>query len=477
LIPSVPAETAVEQANLIRSRQVKPTELVTAYLARIQMLDSRLNSFVTVASDQALLEARQKERTLTEGGDLPPYHGVPIAIKDLDDTAGIRTTYSHSGFASFVPDQDSAVVARIKAAGFIILGKTNVPEFGAAVTTESQLNGPCHNPWQTDYSSGGSSGGSAAAVAAGLVSVGHASDGAGSIRIPASCCGLVGLKPSRGRISLAPGPGIVLEGASTQGVVTRTVRDTAAMLDVMQGYEVGDPYWLERVDVNLAISQKPKALRIALSTISPTGSEVHPECVAAAQAAADLLAALGHNVEEATPDWRVDGLVDLQRRFYSTCFPYNRRFDPVNLEPDNKRYFAEAMAMSSVKYVECWVDLQNLCRRIVAFWNQFDLLLTPTLGTPPKKLGEGLDLHPDDLPLWGFHHYIPFLPIANLTGQPAITLPLHWSESGLPVGVQLMGPPAGEATLLSIAAQVEEASPWATKYRDVEESLYSPMPG
>jgi amidase len=409
--------------------------------------------------------ALEQEAAVAAGGELPPFHGVPIGIKDLYDVKGMRTTSSHSAFRSFVADADTIQVQRFKRAGFNIVGKTNVPELGAAVTTESALNGPCHNPWDLDRSSGGSSGGAAAAVAAGLLPIGHASDGGGSIRIPAACCGLVGLKPSRGRVSLGPGPGSILEGAVTQGVVTRTVADTAALLDVMHGYETGEPFLVpppEQPFLELS-ARPPNRLRIALCLDSPTGSQLHPDVSTAIRRAAQLLDELGHDVVEASPTWIDDEFVALQRRFYSTQFGF-AEISMQDLEPENQLWYREAESLSSLDFMRCWVRIQAYLRRAMAFWDDYDLVLTPTLGAPPKLLGERLDHHPSDLPLWGFYDYIPFLTIANLTGQPAITVPVAWSQHELPIGVQLIGQPAGEADLLRVARQMEDADPWRDRY-------------
>ena len=290
---------ATEQARLVRDGEVSPVELVETYLERIELLDPELGAFVTVCAEHALADARVKTDAPAEA----PFHGVPIAFKDLDTTAGIRTTFSSKPFAENVPDFDLAHVARTRAAGFVVLGKTNTPEFGTTAFTDSPLNGPCRTPWDLDRNAGGSSGGAAAAVAAGLVPIAQGSDGGGSIRIPASCCGLFGFKASRGRISNAPFvPGI---GLGTTGPLARTVADAAAYLDLVTGYEWGDPFPAPPPERPFAeeVGAEPGRLRVAVTTVPPMDVGIDPPCVEAVRAAAELLASLGHEVVEASPEW------------------------------------------------------------------------------------------------------------------------------------------------------------------------------
>lgn len=447
---------ATGQADLVRSGEVTPVELTQLYLERIERLDPELNAFVTVRGDEALADARAADSEPDA-----PFRGVPIAIKDLDSTAGIRTTLSSRAFADWIPQTDNNTVARLRRAGFIILGKTNTPEFGTTAFTESELNGACRNPWDTSRTVGGSSGGAAAAVAAGLCGIAQGSDGGGSIRIPASCCGLYGLKATRGRISSAPfGPGI---GLSTSGPLTRTVTDAAALLDVLAGYEPGDPWWAPPFERPLAdeVGADPGRLRIAVTTTPPVAdAEVHPDCVAAVEAAAALLATLGHDVEEATPDWSSG---DLNADFgviwqvAPALYPIP---DPSLLTPYNQGLLARAEATSSADYVRTLARLQLLARRVVAFWEDYDLLLTPTLALPPVPLGWHLEVDDPWEQLLLAGRFTPFTPIVNLTGQPAVSLPLSWSPEGLPIGVQLVGRPADEVTLVRVSAQLEEARPW-----------------
>ena len=450
---------ATEQARLIRTGKLSSVELVRAALERIESANPQLNAFVTIRGDEALAEARAADEA---GGDAP-FRGVPIAIKDLTATAGIRTTYSCRAFADNVPDFDTAVVRRVREAGFVIVGKTNTPEFGTTAFTESELNGSTHNPWSLELTPGGSSGGAAAAVAAGLLSLAHGSDGGGSIRIPASCCGIFGLKPSRGRISAAPFSS--LEGLSTAGPLARSVLDAAAFLDVVAGYEAGDPWWAPPPERPFAdeVSAPPGRLRIAATASPPLDAPVHAECSKALAATASLLEELGHDVVEAAPSWGSSRLIDV----FLVVWQVGPALYPADLQlftPLNRELAEAARATSAAEYGLAVAELQATARRIVSFWNDFDVVLTPTLALPPVPIGwqeEGVDgaveqLHRNTL-------FTPFTAVANLTGLPAMSLPLHWTEDGLPVGVQAIGPPAGEATLLRLAGQLEQAQPWATR--------------
>jgi len=429
------------------------------HLGRIERLDPQVNSFVTVCGEEALAAARAADATPAEA----PFHGVPIAVKDLTATSGVRTTYSSRAFADNVPDFDTAVVRRIRDAGFVIVGKTNTPEFGTTAFTESELNGATRNPWSPERTPGGSSGGAAAAVAAGLIPLAHGSDGGGSIRIPASCCGLFGLKPSRGRVSSAPFAS--LEGLSTAGPISRTVADAAALLDVLAGYEPGDPWWAPSPARPFAdeVGADPGGLRVAVTSTPPYDTPVDSACVAALEAAAELLAELGHDVREATPPWTVPGLAE---RFITVwqVSPALYPGDPSLYTPLNRGLVEAAQATSAVDYAAAVFEIQAAGRRIVGFWSDVDVVLTPTLALPPVPIGwqeEGAD--GAIAQLMRNVAFTPFTAIANMTGQPAVSLPLHWTDSGLPVGVQAIGPPAGEAVLLRLASQIEAARPWADR--------------
>ncbi|MEX1357308.1 MAG: amidase [Gaiellaceae bacterium] len=441
--------SAADQARLVSAGELSAVELVETYLGRIERLDGPLRSYVTVCADEALAQARDPKPG--------PLGGVPIPVKDLTATAGVRTTYSCRAFADNVPDFEAAIVRRLKDAGAIVIGKTNTPEFGTIPVTESELNGICRNPWDLERTPGGSSGGAAAAVAAGLAPAAHGTDGGGSVRIPASCCGLVGLKPSRGRIS--PAPFLSFEGLSTSGPITRTVRDAALLLDVMSGPEPGDRFALPPPERPFAkqVEKPPGRLRIAVTAEPPADLPVDPACLAALDDAAALLASLGHELEEARPAWRDAGLVESFGRVWCVMPTVYPVADESLLTPINREQRERARAQPSPDYVAASQRLQYTAREVLAFWADYDVVLTPALALPPVRVGW---LEEDEharsmlgLPL------TPFTAIANVTGQPAISVPLAW-DGDLPIGIQLIGPPEGDGLLLRLAAQLEEARPW-----------------
>ncbi len=455
---------AVEQARLVRAGELSPTALAETYLERIEALDPQLNAYVTVTHERALADARAAEARLARGdGGLPPFLGVPLSIKDLTSTAGVRTTFSCPAYAEHVPTTEAAVARRLREAGFVLLGKTNTPEFGTIPVTESALNGDCRNPWDTSRTPGGSSGGAAAALAAGLCAVAEGSDGGGSIRIPASCCGVFGLKPSRGRVSNAPYASV--DGLGTSGPIARTVADAAALLDVLSGYETGDPWWAPEPERPFADEpgRPPGRLRIGFTAKPPGDVPVAADCLAALADAAALLGELGHEVEEVAPDWHVDELGRLFAVVWQTSPALYPLRDVSALSPLNQALLESARSTPSVDYVSALFRLRTIARRVVALWNSLDLLLTPTLALPPVPIGWHTE---EDDPWAQFRRgalFTPFTPIMNVTGQPAASLPLWWSEDALPIGVQLVGPPAGDALLLRLCAQIEEARPWAAR--------------
>jgi amidase len=445
---------ALEQARLVREREISAVELVEEYLARIDRLDPELNAYVTVCGDEALAAAQAPP----DG----PFSGVPTPIKDLVDTAGIRTTYSCRAFASHVPDEDGELARRIRVAGFIVLGKSNTPEFGITAVTESDLNGICRNPWDTSRTPGGSSGGASAAVAAGLASIAQGSDGGGSIRIPASCCGLFGLKPSRGRTS--PAPRGDAYGFSVAGSLARTVADAAAFLDAIAGPVAGDQYvappperpFLEEVGAD------PGRLRVALVLEPPTRGRVDPACAAAARDAAALLAGLGHDIDEVSVGWHTDDLGELFATVWQTI-PTLYPVDGSQLDALNAAFLELAQATSSADYVAAYVRLQGYGRRVATFVAGYDVVLTPTLALPPVPCGWVRE--PED-PLEQYQRaleFTPFTPAVNVAGLPAASVPLSWTEDGLPIGVQLIASYGCEPLLFRLSAQLEEARPWADR--------------
>ena len=463
--------SATEQAAAVRAGELSATELVDAALDAIERLNGEINAVVTVVADLARAEAER-----VKPGDDRPLAGVPIVIKDLLQlTKGVRTTFGTAASGDFVPEFDTALVKKLRAAGAILVGKTNTPEFGLLPTTEPLRFGPTHNPWDRSRTAGGSSGGSAAAVAAGMVAFGHGNDGGGSIRIPASCCGLVGLKPSRGRISVAP---LVPSAAAlaTDGFLTWTVADTALALDMGAGYEWGDFAWPPPPSGRFvdAVGRDPGRLRIGLTTTAPNGAAVHPECAAAAEQAGRLLESLGHAVEEDAPPWDAeafrDTFIDIWTAELGTSVERLAQFMgsevPLDrIEPLTREMIERARQMSVIDGFTALGVLRAYARRVVRWWADHDVLLTPTLAQPPIALGA---LEPDPgepaLQMLGkAGDFTPFTPPLNVTGQPAISLPLHQSADGLPIGVQLVGPPSGEELLLSVAAQLERAAPWADR--------------
>jgi amidase len=463
---------ARELAASVRSGEVSARELVETSYEAIERLNGDLNAFVTLCEERALAEA-----DLVTADDERPLAGVPIAIKDLVAvTEGVRTTFGSAAMEDWVPDHDSALVRRLRAAGAIIVGKTNLPEFGILPVSEPDRFGPCRNPWDPSRTTGGSSGGSACAVAAGMVPVAHANDGGGSIRIPASCCGLVGLKPSRGRVSLAPDFTEFVGGIAIEGSVSRTVADTALVLDIIAGYEPGDPYWAPPPSAPFveAVDRAPGTLRVALATAAPLGIPVHEHCASAAREAAALLESLGHEVTEAAPDWNDEGYIDnfikiwtagTGEEIHSYGRIRGRPLDTSKLEPLTQQMLEIASSFSAVDYLRSLEYLQRLARRIVSFWSDYDVLVTPTLAQPPIPIGA---LRPNDgeepiKMLENSAGFVPLTPVFNVTGQPAISLPMSLSPDGLPIGVQLVGPPAGEELLLSLSAQLEAARPWADR--------------
>jgi amidase len=459
---------ADELASLVRTGQVSSTELVGAALERIEQLDPTLNAFVHVDADGALETAAGIDRD-----DPRPFAGVPIAIKDTTAVAGMPYTMGSDLFGDFVPGHDSFVTRRIREAGFVIVGKTNMPEFGILPVTEPRRYGPSRNPWDTERTPGGSSGGAAAAVAGGMVPLAHGSDGGGSIRIPAACTGLVGLKPSRGRISR--GPDLGDDFLVQDGVLTRTVAETASMLDVLNGYEVGDTTWAPPPPERFAdaAQRDPAKLRIGYTTTAPIDAPLDPPCEQATLDAVQLLSELGHEVEEVTAPWGEQDLLQTFVMAFGTPIAMGLYFggmvtgrepSPELVEPLSWTMYEGIRARTALEYLLARTQLSAISRGIIALWETYDVILTPALAERPVRIGE-IDACSAD-PWEDFRRsgqFTPYTAIFNVTGQPAISLPLSQGEDGLPSAVQLAGRPADEATLLSLAGQLEAARPWADR--------------
>lgn len=460
---------AVAQAELVRRKEITPLELVDAAIGRIERVNPKLNAVVTAIYDQARAAA---------SGELPrgPFRGVPYLLKDLlASYAGVRMTSGCGFLRDYVPPRDSELVKRLKRAGLLVLGKTNTPELGILPTCESWLLGAAHNPWDQGRTTGGSSGGSAAAVAAGMVPMAHANDGGGSIRIPASCCGVFGLKPTRARNPLGPDVGDIMGGLVVEHAVTRSVRDSAALLDATCGPDVGDPYhapapsrpYLQEVGAD------PGRLRIAFTTQAGSGVTIQNDCVQAVEDVAKLCAGLGHNVEEAAP--RVNGAV-LTPAFIAVwssgcawsidaaAHETGKRPRPEDFETLTWGLYEMGRQQTASGYLLAWTLLQQSSRQIADFFTKYDIWLTPTLAEPPLPLGS-FD-SPPETPLKGLFRaaeFAPYTPLCNVTGQPAMSVPLYWNSLGLPVGTHFVGRFGDEATLFRLAAQLEQARPWAAK--------------
>lgn len=474
-------------AELVRKKEVQPIELVEEAIGRIEAVNPRLNAVIHKMFDSARKAA---QGPLPEG----PFAGVPFLLKDL--VAACANEPLRKGcrfFSDYVADHDTELVARFRAAGVILVGKTNVPEFGLTPVTEPELFGPCRNPWDLTRTPGGSSGGSAAAVAARMVPLAHGNDGGGSIRIPASCCGLFGLKPSRGRIPTGPDYGDLWQGFAVEHVLTRSVRDSAAMLDATAGPDVGVSYvappparpFLEEVGAD------PGKLRIAFTSTPFMGKTVAEDCRRGLDATAKLLQGLGHEVVEAAPEIDRQAFV----RAYVTTICGDVRADieeaedligrkPTHrdFEPGTWAYGLIGRQTSASESARGLRFLQGCTRQIGRFFRDYDLLLTPTLAMPPIKIGT-LGLKPSetillsvvnrlnagsvlrvmraaDLSARRTFDFMPYTPVFNVTGQPAMSVPLYWNEEGLPVGMHFVGRYGDEATLLRLAGQLEQARPW-----------------
>lgn len=481
---------ATSLAQLVARGDVTSAELLDLALAQQRRVHGDVNAVIRLMED----EARQRAAASPAG----PLAGVPFLIKDgVQDYAGVPTTYASRAMRGYVPTQHAHVVRRYLDAGLIVFGKTNLPEFAIRAVTDPVLHGRTNNPWDLSRTPGGSSGGAAAAVAAGILPMAAGNDGGGSIRIPAACCGLFGLRPSRGRVSSGPGIGEVWFGASSEGVLSRSIRDTALALDVLQGAEAGDPFVIAPPSAPYAdlMRRDPGRLRIGFSSASPIGTDVHPEAVAAVRHAAVLLAKLGHEVEEAAP--QIDGAA-LARSYLHLYFGQIpaavERAKALgakesDLELMNRILVTLGEHVSARRLTTELNRWNDFARALGAYHQRYDVFLTPTLATPPVKHGTG-DPSSFEQGMLGFLQgtgilgvlarlglldktvdriatdnlrAVPFTQLSNLTGTPSMSVPLYWTPDGLPLGVQFVGPFGSEDKLLQLAHQLEQAQPWFDK--------------
>ncbi|GAA3825284.1 amidase [Sphaerisporangium flaviroseum] len=444
----------------MRSRQLSPVEITKHYLERIERLDPEVGAFVTLTADRALDEARKAEALALEGTELPPLLGVPIPIKDLNLVKDVPILFGSASYEGFVAPVDDSMVERLRDAGTIMLGKTATPEFGLPCYTETYVSPPSRTPWDLTRSAGGSSGGAAAAVAAGLAPAAQGSDGAGSIRIPASLCGLYGIKPTRGRISFAP---IIpdLAGLSTNGPITRTVADAAALLEAMAHNQPGDLYHAPPSPVSFteAVTREPGRLRIGRNaTPVVPGAEVHPDVLAAYEEASALLESLGHEVVDMSPPFDPAIVREFEKLWF--CFACMHPVDP-SLEPKLRpltRWLRErGFATTAPAFLQAQATLQTATRFGYLVMNEYDAILSPTVTQPPVPVGWFEDVEDPEETFRRMERFAPFAAIYNVSGQPAVNLPLHWTDEGLPIGVMLAGRFGDEATLISVSAQIEAA--------------------
>jgi amidase len=471
---------AVGQAELVRRGDVTTVELVESAIARIERCNPELNAVVTPLFDSALDAAR----AVPNG----PLAGVPYLLKDLaTEMRGTRFTEGSRFLRDNVSTYDSELVVRLRAAGLVVLGKTNTPEFGMVPACEPLLFGPTRNPWDVTRSTSGSSGGSAAAVAAGMVPAAHANDLGGSIRYPAAACGVFGLKPTRARNPQGPEYGDVVSGWAAEHAVTRTVRDSAALLDATAGAALGDPYCAPPHTAPFAteVGREPGRLHVAYSRHTPDGALGHPDCVAAVESAATLCEQLGHDVVELPFDGLTPDVGGAIGTVFNAATAWIVRYwarhvgrEPEHdeLEPITRAYYAAGRNVTAADYLLAIEDLQAFSRRVAAFLQSFDVWLTPTMSTPPVALGEIVST--DDEPFRALERGGPTVAyagvIANITGNPAMSVPLWWNGDGLPIGVHFLGRFGDEATLLRLAAQLEVACPWSHRTPSVTALTPSP---
>lgn len=457
---------ALGLAELVRRRKASPLELLEATIAKIGSINPRINAI-------PLLHEAEARRQIAAGvAPDAPFSGVPFLVKDLwTGVAGTITTNGSRFFSDMRYSEDTEIVRRFKRAGLVIVGKTASPELGLSPTTESALHGLTRNPWNLERTAGGSSGGAAAAVAARIMPMAHASDGGGSIRTPASCCGLFGMKPTRGRTPLGPGKFEGWSGLSTAHAVTVSVRDSAALLDAIAGPELGAPYFAPAHGSFLAaVRSRPKRLRIALMRKPHNGGSVHAECLAAVERAAKLCEELGHTIVEQAPAIDVSAwnaafgtavAVAIRQSLDDRARVLGRECRQEDVEPVTWMVAQSARAIDGVALALARETMASVGRVMAEFLQQFDAVLSPTQAQPPVELGR-LGLSPQSFESYArdVTQFSPFTSLANVTGQPAMSVPLHWSADGLPIGVMFAGRYGEEELLFRLAAQLEEAAPW-----------------
>ena len=457
-----------ELAQMVKKGELTARELVENSLSRIEDLDGEVGAFTHVDAEGALAAADQ-----INSEDDRPFAGVPIAIKDNKAVAGMPLNFSANLMGDFTATSDSALVTKFREAGFVIVGKTKLPEFGLMPVTDPSRGGPARNPWDLTRSPGGSSGGSAAAVAAGMVPIAHANDGGGSTRIPAACCGLVGLKAQRGRVSVGPELGdsfLIADGA-----VTRTTAESAAILDLLEGYVTGDATWATPPSEPYAkaATREPGTLRIAWTTEPPIDAPVDSEAAAATERTAALLAELGHEVEIVEPAWRNEMMVHLFSAAFGPAVSTQIIFAQMiaqkeataeDMEPLSWHVWQQSQALPAPLYLAAMAQLNEFSRGFISFFDDWDILLTPALAERPVKIGE-IDPRSEDAAATFARsgQFTPFTAAANVTGQPGISVPIEQREDGLPLAVQLMAAPEREDLLLQLSAQLEAARPWADR--------------
>ncbi|UCC53601.1 MAG: amidase [Anaerolineaceae bacterium] len=478
------AYDAIGLAELIRDGEISPVELLENTIRRIEAANPRLNAVIYKMYDQAYEQAEQWGARLIRGEETGAvFGGVPFLLKDLlAEYRGAPFCEGSRAIEGYVSKVDSELVIRQKAGGLVIVGKTNTPEFGGLPLTDSTLHGPSLNPWDTNLTPGGSSGGSAVAVAAGIVPMAHGNDGGGSIRIPASCCGLFGLKPTRGRNPLGPLFGDLAGGLVSEHALTRTVRDSAALLDVTSGAGTGDPYYAPSRERPFweEVQMDAGELKIGFLTSIPEGwsekSQIHPDCVNAVHDAAWLCEGLGHIVEEIAPDQLSDPKILQNYNLIWSCLighivaywerELGRKIEQDELEPINWEDYQDSLHITGADYLVALEEIQRFSRK-VAHWHRaggYDLLLNPTMRIPPSKYGTFESTREEPMMLLDVARSFSVMThIQNLTGQPAMSVPLFWNEEQVPIGVQFAGRFGDEATLFRLAAQLERARPWVNR--------------